>query len=71
MKLKASQKFLQKTYLANMPKIPYAHIKRYGEYCRLEGKINSLNSFGTNNWVDKLLPKYRKQLKAMIEEDNL
>lgn len=43
----------------------------FGNICTLEGKIKALNSFGTNQWVDKLLPKYRKQLKSIATYNNL
>jgi len=46
-------------------------IKIYGEFKYLEGKIKSLNSFGTNNWVEKSLPKYRNQLRKLAKENNL
>lgn len=83
--MKQSEKYLEKTYTANMPKIPYADIKRYGEYCDLEGEkrytqeqINQLLEIRTDGIGEILLNGFRKdltklntKLQQMAEEDKL
>lgn len=77
--MKASQKYYNSLKKENQqigysrlePRFNGSQLELYGEICRLEGKINSLNSFGTNHWVDKLLPRYKKQLKEISKEHKL
>ena len=66
--MKTSEKFFEKVDFRLMRP---SEMQTYGHICRLEGKIYSLNSFGTNNWVDKLLTKYKKQLKAISKNYKL
>lgn len=71
-----SEKYFEKVMLpyakkVNSPVFSQEHIKTYGKICRLEGQINALNSYGLNEWMDRLLPKFRAKLKAIAEANNL